>query len=481
VWENDDNLAAPIVMAQAFNSDGTEATAPFIVPSYANKTSYTPDVAMAYDGTFIVTWRGPDVDFNTGIQVRMYNADGTPKADQFRANILADASYNTPSIAMRSDKTFIVVWSQYDSADMNPEGWLIRGQRFSAAGSKVGNAFLISPKTGADTYGAFHKINPDIDIADNGNFVVVWDDYRDTLTYSYMPYGKRFNSSGTALGSEFRISTTDNTMQEHVHPRVSVAANGLFVATWHTYIGTGTYAYDVYARRYNASGTAQGNDWRVNDHTANYQWYPDVACDRDGNFTIVYESWNQPDDPITVDYGVIAKQYAADGTARSGYIINNPSLEHRGIGDQTNVTVTRKCATGMWSAAWDGLQGIAPDGGVSGIWHSQIVGSPIPAIAWSFSAPLSGTYSAGTIIPITWTAYGIQSGYTVCLCYSTNASPSGGTKHWISVGEIAATNGTTTWSWNSTGAVAGTYYIGGYIWNGSSPTYAWGSSTFIIT
>ena len=436
---------------------------------------------MAVDGTFVVTWRGPDLDYSTGIQARMYDANGVPIVNattgttgQFRVNALASATYFTPAIGMRaSDKSFVIVWAESKTGTI-----LIYGQRFSAAGAKIGTTnFKIS------TY-VSSKSNPDVDVAGNGDFVVVWNSDNQGLSSFSNVYGQRYNSAGTALGSEFEISSTGSSDFESVYPRVSRASNGLFVVVWQRY--TDGSGYGVYGQRYNAAGTAQGSEFRANTHTLNYQWYPDVACDSDGNFVVVWSSFDQ-DDIITSDYGIIGREYNAAGSAVTGeFILNNPNLEHRGIGDQINPAVTRKAGSGQWVAAWAGYQGIAPSGGVLGIWRLQVTDpsdarrQPIPAVSWTLTAPISGGYPSGSVIPVSWYATGVQTGYTINLAYIDTIDWSG-TAHWISVGAIVAYNGWTVWNWDTTGVPPGTYYIAGYIWDGASAHYAHATTTFIIT
>ena len=461
------------VMAQLFRADNSAATGEFLVPSNGY-SGLAPDVAMAQDGTFIITWNGGDIDYRDGIQARMYDANGSPLAAQFRVNTLASATYHLPAIAVRNDKSFVIVWMKYGDYTL---GNCIYGQRFNAAGAKVGTAsFMVSTTTGN------YKSDPDVDIADNGNFVVVWNADNEASSgtpYSTSIWGQRFNAAGTKQGGQFEIETTYSSMLgESLLPRVSLSTAGAFVIAWQNFPDAS--GWGIWARRYNSAGAAQGNDFRVNTHTANWQVTPDVACDRDGNFTIVWSSYNNPDDPITADYGIIARSFNAAGTATTGeYCVNNPGLAHRGIGDQIRPAACRKAGDGSWVTAWEGKQGVAPDGGLTGVWHSRTAGNPLPPLAWSLSSPISGSYARGTVIPIYWWATGVQAGYTVCLCYTT--SPNASDPHWITIGQIVATNGASGWGWDTTGAIPGTYYIGGYIWNGSAPTYAWGASTFILT
>jgi len=458
-------------MAQCFAADGSPTTAQFVVPSYGDPTSFDPTVAMAPDGTFVIAWRGGDLDYSSGIQARMFSAAGVPLGDQFRVNALKDAYYITPSIGMRStDKSFIVIWSEYNE-DVHLSYGFVYGQRFNAAGTKVGASnFRIC------TSNTSWKQNGDVDVGDNGNSVVIWNSAQDGY---YAAWAQRLDAFGNKIGSEFKVNTSQNTLSESVEPRVSVAGNGSFVAAWQRF--TDASGYGIYARRYDSSGVAQGNDFLVNQHETNWQWRPDVACDANGNFAVVWQSYNNPDDPITSDYGIIARQYNAAGTATTNeYVVNNPNLEHRGILDQLSPAITRRSGDGKWTCAWYGYQGIAPSGGILGVWHSQVVGNPLPPIAWNLTAPLSGSYSTGTPVTVSWNASGCQSGYIVNLCYTTDPAW-GGTPQWISVGEIPAVNGSSSWEWDTTGVPPGTYYIAGYIWNGSAPTYAHAGSTFIIT
>jgi hypothetical protein len=471
-------------MAQVFASDNTAITGAFIVPSYADKTSHVPDVAMAPDGTFRIIWIGPDLDYSEGVQCRSYDASGNPIYNpvsgdngQFRVNALADTHYYTPAIGMRSDNSFVVTWEEY----FNGTGYQgIYAQRFNAAGAKIGITNFEVWGTGL---GGIDRHTPDIDVADSGNFVIVYRMWGGGGSSDYDIGGQRYDSSGTKSGTEFRVNTTVINTQEK--PRVSVAANGLFVVVWQSYAIDGS-GWGIYGQRYNAVGAALGGEFLVNTKTAAWQWNPDVACDRDGNFTVVWQSYDQPDDPITADYGIVAKSYNSAGVATTGdYVVNNPGLAHRGIGDQEYPAITRKSGSGQWVSAWQGYQGIAPSGGILGIWRSQVSGSPSPTTSWVLNAPLSGNYLQGSNVTVSWFAVGVQPGFTVCLCITTDPAW-GGTPIWISIGIIAATNGWSNWVWDgrdTSGNLVpkGTYYIAGYIWNGSAATYAHASTTFIIS
>ena len=409
VWSNHDNvqewtggLNQPVVMLQHFNINGVPTTAQVVVPSSGDPWSDEPAISMAWDGTFVVAWKGvgggPDDIGDVGIQIRMYDANAVPLGDHYHANALEDAYYYTPEIAIKpgmSDKSFVVVWAEYimNQSNLNRQ---IFAQRFNGSGVKVGATNFQVNTYSTSVYTASY---PDVDMADDGRFVVVWQGYSDESDYGV--FGRRFDANGNAQGSDFQVNTTWVNMQER--PRVAVAPNGNFVVVWQSY-GTDGSGYGVYGQRYNAAGVKQGGEFLVNQHTQNYQNYPDVACDRSGNFTVIWQSYNNPDDPITQDYGIIARQYYANGTPASDeYVVNNPYLLHRGIGNQLSPAVSRRNGSGKWVAAWCGLRGISPDGGVQNVWHSQVNGSPLPSIVWSLWSPTSGTFGQGTVLTGDWT------------------------------------------------------------------------------
>jgi hypothetical protein len=196
-------------------------------------------------------------------------------------------------------------------------------------------------------------------------------------------------------------------------PRVATAPDGKFVVAWHCYPCTndtsGDAWFGVYGQRYNAAGTKLGGEFQTVDilSTYHYHWFPDVACDHNGNFVIVYETYSEPDDPILNDYGIFSKQYNSGGGLTVGnWCVNNPGLQHRGIGNQQRPSVTRSSGNGVYTCAWHGLQGVAPSGGVASIWHRQVTGNPAPTISWGLTAPTSGNYNGGTPIVGDWTNSG---------------------------------------------------------------------------
>jgi len=165
----------------------------------------------------------------------------------------------------------------------------------------------------ANTYTTDNQLRPDVAADEDGNFVVVWESEGDPpVAASSAVRGRRFDSSGAPLGSDFQISTVTGS---HAGARVAMAPAGEFVVVWS--YGDQCFltpdACDIRARRFNASGAPLGSEFVVNSLTAGIQGYPDVARAPNGSFVIVWESQQSPD---TDQSGgtILGRRFSASGT-----------------------------------------------------------------------------------------------------------------------------------------------------------------------
>src|SRR5439155_8832872 len=102
-----------------------------------------------------------------------------------------------------------------------------------------------------------------------------------------------------------RVNTT--TANEQEYARVAMTPTGEFVVTWSSNLQDGG-GWGIYAQRYNASGVAQGGEFRVNQTTALDQEFSDVGMDSAGNFIITWGCEGQDGGGM----GVYALRYNAD-------------------------------------------------------------------------------------------------------------------------------------------------------------------------
>src|SRR2546428_713996 len=112
-------------------------------------------------------------------------------------------------------------------------------------------------------------------------------------------------------GPEFRVNTT--TANDELGASVAVDADGDFVVAWESR-GEYSPSYGIYARRYDAAGVAQGDEFRANTVTAGDQHNPSVASDAAGDFVVAWQSYGQDGSK----YGIYAKRYSAAGAAQGG-------------------------------------------------------------------------------------------------------------------------------------------------------------------
>jgi Secretion system C-terminal sorting domain len=178
----------------------------------------------------------------------------------------------------------------------------IYAQRYNSSGLAQGTEFRVNDFT---TGG---QRNSSVAMDSLGNFTVTWESYaQDGANYGI--YAQRYNAAGVAQGVQFLVNTTTSGKQSD--PSIAMDRDGDFVVTWDGYAYTGDDD-GIYAQRYNAAGVAQGSEFRVNTYTTYDQRYSSVAMDSDGDFVVVWESYGQDGS----NRGIYGQRYNASGVAQ---------------------------------------------------------------------------------------------------------------------------------------------------------------------
>ena len=204
--------------------------------------------------------------------------------DEMLVNTTTANRQDNSDVAMDANGDFVVVW-QSDQQDGNTSG--IFGQRFSAAGAKLGGEMPIN------TYTLDKQIDPAVCDGRRRRFrgrLVELRPRRQRLRRLCPAVQLRPASPRTR--QEFLVNQT--TLNWQITPDVAMASNGQFVITWSAFgqdnitVSQPTYDYGIYARIYNANGSDYKNaatgaamgEFRINATTAGDQMDSAVAIVR---------------------------------------------------------------------------------------------------------------------------------------------------------------------------------------------------------
>jgi hypothetical protein len=336
----------------------------FQVNSYTTSNQNRAAVAMDSDGDFVVVWAsagssGSDTSYSS-IQGQRYNAAGTAQGSQFQINSYTTGDQHEPAVGMDSDGDFVVVWESDGSPGSGPagetdtSGFSVQGQRYNVAGTAQGGQFQVNSYT-TDTQGA-----PAVSLDSDGDLVVVWISYGasgDTSGFSIQ--GQRYNSSGTAQGGQFQANSYTTSQQRK--SAVALDSNGDFVIVWSS-IGSNygdTSGESIQGQRYNAAGTAQGSQFQVNSYTTDWQSFPAVALDNDGDFVVVWQSYGSGNGD-TSGYGILGQRYNSAGTAQgSEFQVNSYTTDHQAL------PAVARDSDGEFAAVWQSYGSVDDTSGFS--------------------------------------------------------------------------------------------------------------------
>jgi len=200
-----------------------------------------------------------------------------------------------------ADGGWVVTW-----ADSSQDSWYwgIYGQRYGADGVASGSEFRVNVTTAKDQH------YPDVAALADGGWLITWADSNQDGS-GWGVYARRYGSDGAAPQGEFRINTT--TASDQHYPATVALPDGGWVVVWQS-SGQDGSGWGIYARRYDASGAASGEEFKVNTTTAGDQQSPAVAALPDGGWVVAWQSADQDGS----GWGVYGQRYSAKGIARGG-------------------------------------------------------------------------------------------------------------------------------------------------------------------
>jgi len=148
-----------------------------------------------------------------------------------------------------------------------------------------------------------------------GNYVLAWTVCGGSDHWDI--YARRYSASGEAVGEAFRASSVNGQSAA-----VAMDNAGNFVVTWVSY-GRG-WGFEVFAQRFSAAGEKLAGEFRVNTYTRDNQVSPDVAMDANGVFVISWASEKQDGG----HQGIYAQRYSPTGDPVGGeFLVNTTASE----------------------------------------------------------------------------------------------------------------------------------------------------------
>jgi len=331
VWEG------PFISARRYYANGTPQGPQFRVTPTDQPSAHSPSLAMSSAGDYVVAWQAYDpIDSSSHVYARSFDASGLPRSAVLHVAALTQGT-GYHSVAMGPDGRFVVVWNDFVqffapipgvSEGLLSAGYSnLRAQRYALNGSPDGGKLLVTTSvTNPTPLSGVHNASPPQAAMDaQGGFVVAWEDQ--TVTSASVIYARRYAAGGLGGGLKTRINP--QFPLEAYQPSLAMDHAGNYLIGWHVrHFLSSNYSsgYDVWARRYSATGSAQGAAFQVNAGAGggvSIQEAVDVALDPNGDAVVAWAG--SPGDSCCVPSEIDLQRYSAAGVAQGGKTSVTPS------------------------------------------------------------------------------------------------------------------------------------------------------------
>jgi hypothetical protein len=259
------------ILVRRYDSTGAPTEAEFVVQTDTQGDHLFPDVATSQQGDLVAVWES-NVGGNRASEVsgRSLPVTGPPGDPQFPVSGTFPEADHFPSIAMRSDGSFVVAWK---NIERDPQmASRIVARVYASDGQPVGDAFVVDEQ-------AIGKLSVcAVGMAEDGRFVVAWPRFESQSDPGRV-LARQFEADGTALGGEFVVGIETTALVGY--PDVAMLPGGGFVVVWGQF---NSVDFDVSARAFHSDGTPMGERFLVGLGGSE----PAVAADPSGGFVVAW-------------------------------------------------------------------------------------------------------------------------------------------------------------------------------------------------
>jgi hypothetical protein len=321
------------IYQRRFNADGSPNGSENQVNLVTAGSQLSSSVAVLDSGEWVVAWTslGQDSD-QGGIYFQRYTADGVKIGGETLVNTNTVGSQYEPSVTALQGGGFTISWTS-QSGLQDGSGSGVYQQRFDADGIGSG------PETKVNGYTVGDQDESCIASLANGGWVVAWTSNGQDGSNDGV-YLKGYHPDGSAATIDIKVNTTTPNIQSA--PAIATLADGGFVATWMSLNQDGD-EYGIYQQRFNSNFVAVGEEQRVNTETSYEQVIPAITALPNGGWVVSWVSnWQDGDDG-----GIFLQCYDADGSANGGEYRVNTQV----AGNQINPTITA-LTDGGFVVAW---------------------------------------------------------------------------------------------------------------------------------
>ena len=303
VWNSTETFID--LFAQVYDSSGAVITPEFEIPT--STAGRRASVVTASGDRFVVTWTSYPADGDgTGVQVAVYDADGTNQA-LMPLNSYTTGDQDETVVREAPDGTFVAAWKSGGSAGTDTDQSSVQIRRLASDGTPQGADFQVN------TYTTGEVAAVQLAFTDAGEFLVVWgnDGGSPGGDEDGAVVARRFDSTGSPIGEDFQVNSL-YTVGFQSPTDLRTTPNDGFIVVWEgDAVGSDDPSMSaVVSRRFDSCGMAVGDEMLLNTLTSGDQAEARLAVDPDGGFLVVWSSDESAGDDVTKS--IQARRYRSD-------------------------------------------------------------------------------------------------------------------------------------------------------------------------
>jgi hypothetical protein len=279
-WKDYNAVFEPVIHARRFALDGMPLAASVEVINGADgSTNITPVVdAWPIFDAFLVAWaqEDPGAPGEDGLEIRIdaFAVAASAGEGLFPVNTFTAGDQDLPALSVGADSSFVVAWRSDGSPGDDVDGRSVQARWFSPGGSPE-SQFQVNTVTTGD------QERPDVAVAPDGRFLVVWDGLSTGSDPDRSIQGRMYDPDRLPLGPDFQINTT--TADTQSQPTVEARADSSFLVVWRSPAG-------VQAQVVDADGNLDGLELRLNSTETEIYVRPTLAGSLNGRFVVTWDT-----------------------------------------------------------------------------------------------------------------------------------------------------------------------------------------------